>query len=705
MENFKSVVEKYQIQIPIIQRDYAQGRNDRKVVEIRDNFLSSVYDVLSENGELHLDFVYGSIKDENFIPLDGQQRLTTLFLLYWYFGKKEDYSIQFLKNFTYKTRASSRLFCSKLIDCEIDFTNDNISDEVKDSNWFMSYWQNDPTIKAMLSMIDAIHLKFKDNNFFDELDKITFNFFELEKFGLDDDLYIKMNARGKALTDFENFKAKFEKHLAAIDENMRFEFATKMDNQWTDFFWKHGVNDESFLIDSFFMNYFEFITQMIHYDNYSEEFEPELSFKTISNIYQDRKNINLLFKSLDRLQIIHNSVSHIFGKSEYEIGKIALFDDKPNILEKLILGVNINIQERILLFIAIKHLSENDVTDELLDLLRVTRNLTTRVRHRKNGYISYTNDLIFDQVHPILLQVDQFFNSSIYDNISVNSFQRSGTGIREESLQNEIDKALLIRNNTNLKEELFKLEDFKYLKGSIHNLLSDNIEELKTYNIAIRSLFKNDDSKIVRSLLTEGDYSIYIGYTILGNKYLFGKKNSWELILTYTDKSDLFKRVLKNYISKGEKIDTLIDEFLNANPERDWRYYFIKYSKMTSFINEISKDNNLYAWKEEFEPEKMGGSNLNAYHLNPYVRTAAASLNLQAYIVQFDQLSYFEYDNLIISSTNKGWKIKNLDSDLTDKVSQKFRLKEKDEFFFLKDDEQRDRIENIVEFINDLKSN
>lgn len=705
MENFKSVIEKYKIQIPIIQRDYAQGRNDKRVVEIRDNFLSSVYDVLNENKELHLDFVYGSIKGNKFIPLDGQQRLTTLFLLYWYFGKKEGYKIQFLKNFTYKTRASSRQFCSKLVDCEIDFTSEKISAEIKDSNWFMSYWQNDPTIKAMLSMVDAIHIKFKNNSFFNELDNITFDFFELEKFGLDDDLYIKMNARGKALTDFESFKAKFEKHLSGIDEDLRFDFTTKMDNQWTDFFWKYGVNDESFLIDSFFMNYFKFITQMIHYDNYPEEFEPELSFKVISTIYQDKKNINLLFRSLDRLQIIYSSVSQIFTKSEYENGKIALFDDKTNILEKLVLGVNINIQERILLFITIKHVSEFDSNNELLDLLRVTRNLTTRVRHRKNGYISYTNDLVFDQVHPILNQLNQFFNLSIYDNISVDNFQRSGTGIREESLQNEIDKAVLIRNNINLKQELFKLEDFKYLKGSIHNLLSDNIDELKTYNIAIRSLFKNDDSKIVRSLLTGGDYSVYIGYTILGDKYLFGKKNSWELILTYTDKSDLFKSVLKNYISKGENIDALITEFLNNNLERGWRYYFIKYSKMTSFISEISKDNNLYAWKEEFEPEKMGGSNLNAYHLNPYVRTAAASLNLQAYIVQFDQLSYFEYNNLKIYSTNKGWKIENSNSDLINKLSKKFRLKEKDGFFFLKDDEHRDRIENIVEFINDLKSN
>lgn len=703
MENFKSVVERYKIQIPIIQRDYAQGRNNRKVIEIRDNFLDSVSEVLHKNTILHLDFVYGSIKEDKFIPLDGQQRLTTLFLLYWYFGKKEGKDIQLLKNFTYKTRASSREFCSKLVDCEIDFKSETIGEEIKDSSWFMAYWENDPTIKAMISMLDAIHSKFYDKSFFTELDNITFNFFELEKFGLDDDLYIKMNARGKALTDFENFKAKFEKMLSGIDEKLRFDFVTKIDNQWTDFFWNYGVKDESYLIDNFFMNYFEYITQMIHYDNYSDEFEADFSFNTVSKIYKVENNIHLLFKSLDNLNLIFSTIPSVFSNSEYEFGKVALFDDKLNLLERVVLGENINIQERILLFITIKHIIDYKQNDELIDLLRVTRNLTTRIRHRKNGYISYTNDLVFDQVHPILKQINQFLNLDIYDNISIKSFERSGTGIREESLQYEIDKALLIKNNKELKQEIFKLEDFKYLKGSIHNLLSDDVEKLELYNKAVRSLFENEDSKIVRGLLTVEDYSIYIGYTILGDKYLFGKKNSWELILTYSDKSELLKGAFENYISSGENIDIMIKKFLKTQPEKDWRYYFIKYFKMTSFIKDISKDNNLYAWKNEFELEKMGGSNLNAYHLNPYVWTAANKLELQATIVQFDQLSYFEFDNIKISSTEKGWKLTNLDSNKIASLSNKYHLQDKEEYYILKDDQNRDRIENIVEFINEIK--
>lgn len=42
---------------------------------------------------------------------------------------------------------------------------------------------------------------------------ISFYYFPLEKYKLTDDLYIKMNARGKALTGFENFKADLLDHV------------------------------------------------------------------------------------------------------------------------------------------------------------------------------------------------------------------------------------------------------------------------------------------------------------------------------------------------------------------------------------------------------------------------------------------------------------------------------------------------------------
>lgn len=65
-----------------------------------------------------------------FIPLDGQQRLTTLFLLHWYLAQitpDQDlcdrlltalHRADGLARFTYETRSSSREFCDLLISPE-----------------------------------------------------------------------------------------------------------------------------------------------------------------------------------------------------------------------------------------------------------------------------------------------------------------------------------------------------------------------------------------------------------------------------------------------------------------------------------------------------------------------------------------------------------------------------------------------------------
>ncbi len=85
------------IEVPIIQRDYAQGRNTADVQKLRDRFVNDylIKSILRcEN--IELDFVYGSIltevkdndKQKIFITLDGQQRLTTLFLLHFFWQLK-----------------------------------------------------------------------------------------------------------------------------------------------------------------------------------------------------------------------------------------------------------------------------------------------------------------------------------------------------------------------------------------------------------------------------------------------------------------------------------------------------------------------------------------------------------------------------------------------------------------------------------------
>ena len=81
------VREEGKIRIPKIQRDYAQGRRSQKVDEIRKNFVHTLILVVKgKRLSTELDFVYGSKLNNAFEPLDGQQRLTTLFLLHWMMG-------------------------------------------------------------------------------------------------------------------------------------------------------------------------------------------------------------------------------------------------------------------------------------------------------------------------------------------------------------------------------------------------------------------------------------------------------------------------------------------------------------------------------------------------------------------------------------------------------------------------------------------
>ena len=125
---FWKFLQNRKIVIPIIQRDYAQGRIGKE--KLREKFLKDLKKALDDNEILKLDFVYGNIENNCFNPLDGQQRFTTLWLLHWYIafkaGTLKDNEATF-KNFTYETRTSSREFCNKL--CEFSVQNLNKNDD------------------------------------------------------------------------------------------------------------------------------------------------------------------------------------------------------------------------------------------------------------------------------------------------------------------------------------------------------------------------------------------------------------------------------------------------------------------------------------------------------------------------------------------------------------------------------------------------
>lgn len=294
---YKQLLERHErIQIPMIQRDFAQGRSTESTV--RELFLLALEGALRKPIDdpslpLNLDFIYGSVEGEDeirFLPLDGQQRLTTLFLLHWYLAWQDekwvDFEAMFLdgkkSKFSYDIRPSSNEFFDQLVSYrpsvhpeDLEITKQTIINLITEQPWYFRSWRLDPTIQSVLIMLDAIHERFRlSNGLFSRLidekhPAITFQLLDLRDFGLSDDLYIKMNARGKPLTPFETFKARYEEKLKSQFNEIKPDqekftlngkrvsvadyVASRIDNAWTDLFWKHR-DPKSNQFDQAFMN-------------------------------------------------------------------------------------------------------------------------------------------------------------------------------------------------------------------------------------------------------------------------------------------------------------------------------------------------------------------------------------------------------------------------------------------------------------------
>lgn len=510
------------IEIPIIQRDYAQGRKIGKAPKVRDEFLESLYDFLvGSDSYFHLDFIYGIEKDNKFIPLDGQQRLTTLFLLYWYHGKKENIdNLDFLTKFTYETRISSRDFCNFLI--KLDYSpSKKISpfDYISNQNKYVASWRNDPTISSMLVMLDAIHSKFKDtNNIYTRLDLINFSFPDKElKFS--EDIYIKMNSRGKELTAFENFKATFESLLDNFDETKSQEFSMKIDNDWCDLFWEYREDND---ISNPFLRFFLFITEMLYFEFFVTE-ETENCFNKINveklqndgevilGFYQlinkiyfshqkgKNENFTLIEKSKKALEILFDALNDLSelkrsGVEDFFNGlfytedsvdensfkvKINIFrSGSSDFLQRIISSKSDNTQSFKLLFYSVL---KTHLNIEFRNAFRIIRNLVS-------------NDEDNMRAKQFSLQIH--FINTVLEIKGVKSKEK--TGFRQYHIDEEEFKEIVIKNNSNYSHLFWEMENNVYFYGSIRavfNVFSNNITDAF---IRPENLLKKDFSNELR---------------------------------------------------------------------------------------------------------------------------------------------------------------------------------------------------------------
>ena len=539
--SFWSFISQNSIKIPIIQRDYAQGRIEKKT--IRDGFLNDLKKAIIEGKELKLDYVYGARTSSSFLPLDGQQRLTTLWLLHWFIAFKEkkiestgisdtreiilNEVGKTLCKFSYETRESSRDFCHKIVEFAAnnefsDGSSNDLKTRIRSNLWFFKYWNHDPTIKAMLTMITSLEQFFKDvqKPLWDVLTgndcPVVFFSLDLDEYKLTDDLYIKMNARGKALTSFENFKADFIDHLTKmVNENKLDEkyirpeegIPIKIDSSWTDIFWKNHSQDydidELFFV---FINRFLFNEYLVSVSESASTVQNSAIYKyfygeNASGVIDDtliayekfefyekvinRKVLSSLACILDKV----NSCEYIqrLLENEYlndderrdpisawqllipQYRDVEVLDYSSRKIKKV---TEIDQRQRPILYAICKYIETGKLTDEEADRktfhrwMRICKNLIADARLRS-----------IDSMIMIIKKINELSPSShdIYNHLAfkVNETLGIPQNVLEAQLKEECEKATRIIARPESESTIENIENMAFFKGQIRFIYRD----------------------------------------------------------------------------------------------------------------------------------------------------------------------------------------------------------------------------------------
>lgn len=655
---YKLVSEKnYTIEIPIIQRDYAQGRNSAS--EIRSQFLYALKNYLSGDKSVELDFIYGSVIKNGvntlFIPLDGQQRLTTLFLLHWYLSLKENRLAEFravmLNNskakFSYETRTTSRDFCNALISNDIQFSDlekYSVREVITDSNWFFLSWEKDPTILSMLVMLDEIHSTFCDTQgFYDKLIRnenpiICFQFIELENFGLTDSLYVKMNSRGKELTEFENFKAKFEQYLEKADvenkTNFRIDFSKKIDTNWTDLFWTYR-NKETNLFDDKLMNFMramvvnnyaliETVPKEFE-DNIEELINKKINFRRYETIKcLDKQCLEDIICTLDYLNNGSNKVKTYLSSEN-------LYHEEAQFIK--VIKDDLSYSDRVLFFSFYKYLIVNNGnTNGLYDWLRIIRNLSVNTIY--NGTDEFVKSIkAVTQLLP--------HSPNIVNHFSIPHFKLDG--FAQIQVLEERIKAKLLTKNNDWREVIVKYEEHEYFVGQIDFILS--FSGIKDYYIKNNNLdwgtntdsyyfqlfneyaensafmFNRDGLNInefdnylwQRALLSKGDYLLKSkrNKSFLVNHH---RDISWKRYLRDdSPQRDFLKLLLYDISIQSAKKD--LETIISNDVSLDWRKYFIHRPEV---FYALGKEGRFIRWESENDILLLEKRQTNGTHTEYY---------------------------------------------------------------------------------------
>lgn len=726
LHTFGELIRDNKIVIPKIQRDYVQGSNAQQ--EKRDEFLAVLLDHLVSDTEYHLDFIYGTGGSDRgeFLPLDGQQRLTTIFLIHWVLAQRSGIrDIEVKDYFSYQTRRSSELFCQKLIEERIDFRSftegQTISEYIrKEAAWYLNQWDTDPTIQAMLDMIDATDLFISKpqyrghwvNMCKNSVSLLKFDCLNMKDYHLSDSLYVKMNERGKQLTSFENWKARFIKFLTDQHADAQYEFIEKdrenypgikdyfvqsIEHQWSDIFWTYAFEEWKKLnpkekedkpypvIDGYFERYIEYIHELHFYTKNPKINGEDVKTSDFTNkfgqqcsTYSDINFLSLLFRSLDvfvNIKRENGSIPDFFNAifyhgSEYVPGKVRLFSKEiPEDLFKYCISnkrENCLVTIQIFLYSIILYCQENHCyrpTPELIRYVRVMRNLIDGVRQFLTTDLSYRSNIRLNEISNYEKTIRHLSSAQDVDSLLISCPAGLGN-IAHEIVKNELRSACTSGN-------IDELEDYSLFHGNLAvvKYVLDGNTDYNDLVAAISEFIKLSDTKKIQLLISQGYRGIRVGWSSYQTRFYYGcQEKGWEFIFMYESGQEVAKP-FNNYVREYKMYGDTETIFKTHEKDNGYVGYALKYD---DFLESAGK---LYYYAGYYynDPtdlriislQRASSRPLSGYHCEPFAQVVVNHLKSENKEIKVSSWGYggnrgsihCESVNLRLKSYTDHWKI------------------------------------------------
>lgn len=476
-----------------------------------------------------------------------------------------------------------------------------------DEAWFLDSWKYDPSIIGMLTVLnDFQNKRFNRDDLRSQLlnsenPRVFFQFLPLEQLGKEDDLYIKLNARGRALTSFENFKSKLIARVSA-NGSLLSQIKRSLDTDWSDLIWEEGKAQ----YDELYLKFFSLL-----FSN-----NGLLDFKTSINS-ESYWIYDFDFKLIEEgiLNQLHNTFNYLCSNRKAEIYNL-VFDS----LKKK----EPSYSDGILFYAVTSYLidkNENEKIDNnaFSDWIRVIRNLVENSRIDESDIYSRA----IKGINSLLPRKDDILSYLATSNLN------ELTGFSKEQVEEEKIKARIMIRDDAHKQSIIEVErKLPYFKGNIISVLflsdfvnKDDFSLLMKYANIEASLFDADgprgDGILLRqALCVFGDYRISVGY------YKTLCVDDPNERLRTPSLKQLFSHhgnevsLLLNSLVETEDVEAQLRTIVESSsiPQNDWRYCFINYR----FIFDIMSPYQLRMFENE-APILVPNKSSSGYNYSLYL--------------------------------------------------------------------------------------